>query len=150
MIFVLCDHTIAHDTMSRGVRGEEEALVIKDLATGWVYGYPVMTNSTSDVTASARDFMGPTSQIRLTHADPAPELRAAFGELGILFEASTTGVNGNNGVAERLVRTIRDGTRTLLDHAGLPQSFWPLAMRCFSALCNATHRLDDESTFVVA
>ena len=29
-----CDHIIARDTMSRGVRGEEEALVIKDLATG--------------------------------------------------------------------------------------------------------------------
>jgi len=141
-----CDHIIAQDILSRGVRGEEEALVIKDLATGWIFGYPVMTKSTADVTASARDFMGPSSQIKLLHSDPAPELRAAFGELGILFEASPTGIKGNNGIAERLVRTVLDGSRTLLEHAGLPQSFWPLAMKCFSTLYNITHRLDDEST----
>ncbi|MCP4903294.1 MAG: hypothetical protein GY906_40550, partial [bacterium] len=105
-----------------------------------------MTKSTADVTASARDFMGPSSQIKLLHSDPAPELRAAFGELGILFEASPTGIKGNNGIAERLVRTVLDGSRTLLEHAGLPQSFWPLAMKCFSTLYNITHRLDDEST----
>ena len=73
-------------------------------------------------------------------------LRAACGELNILFESAPTGIKGNNGVAERLVRTMLDGSRTLLEQCGLPLCFWPLAMRCFSVLYNVTHQLEDLST----
>ena len=141
-----CDHIIAYDEMSKGINGEEEALAIKDLATGWIFGYPVKSKSTPDVVSSIGDFVGPYDSIRLMHSDPAPELRSAFGELNILFEPAPTGIKGNNGIAERLVRTLLDGSRTLLEHSGLPLSFWPLAMRCFSILYNVTHLLEDSST----
>ena len=141
-----CDHIIAYDDASKGVNGEEEAIAIKDLATGWVFGYPVKSKSSSDVVSSIGDFTGPYQNIRLMHSDPAPELRAAFAEMGILFEPAPTGIKGNNGIAERLVRTLLDGSRTLLEQSGFPLSFWPLAMRCFSVLYNVTHQHEDSST----
>ena len=36
-----------------------------------------------------------------------------------------------NGIAEREIRNVLEGTRTLLEHSGLPTSYWPYASRCF-------------------
>ena len=127
------------------MHGEEEALVIMDIATGWTFGYPVKSKSAEDVRLSVIDF-SPLREIKCMHSDPAPELRAAIGSLDIAFEGAPTGVKGANGVAERMVRTIVEGTRTLLENAGLPLVYWPYAMRCFCVLCNVTHTFSDGTT----
>jgi hypothetical protein len=44
-----------------------------------------------------------------------------------------------NGIAERSVRTLKDGTRTLLIQSGLPMSFWTEAMKHFVYVWNRTH-----------
>ena len=59
------------------------------------------------------------------------ELHAAIGSLEIAFESAPVGVKGANGVAERMVRTVVEGSRTLLENAGF-------AMRCFCLLYNVT------------
>ena len=56
------------------------------------------------------------------HSGPAPELRAAIGSLEIAFETAPVGVKGANGIAERMVRTVVEGSRTLLENAGLPMN----------------------------
>jgi hypothetical protein len=140
-----CDHIIAYDELSKGINGEQEALVIVDIATGWMFGYPVKTKSAKDVIASVIDF-SPLREIKLMHSDPAPELRAAMGSLEIAFESAPVGVKGANGVAERMVRTVVEGTRTLLENAGLPLVYWPFAMKCFCLLYNVTHAFPDGST----
>jgi hypothetical protein len=43
-----------------------------------------------------------------------------------------------NGIAERTVRTIKDGARTLLRGSGLPDSFWYYAVSHFIYLSNRT------------
>ena len=140
-----CDHVIAYDELSRGIHGEEEALVIMDLATGWVFGYPVKSKSAEDVRLSVIDF-SPLREIKVMHSDPAPELRAAIVSLEIAFESAPTGVKGANGVAERIVVTIVEGSRTLLENAGLPLVYWPYAMRCFCVLYNVIHTFPDGTT----
>ena len=47
-----CDHNIAYDELSKGINGEQEALVLVDIATGWMFGYPVRTRSAKDVVTS--------------------------------------------------------------------------------------------------
>ena len=44
-----------------------------------------------------------------------------------------------NGISERSVRTLKDGTRTLLIQSGLPMSFWTEAMKHFIYVWNRTH-----------
>ena len=51
-----CDHIIAYDELSKGINGEQEALVLVDIATGWMFGYPVKTKSAKDVIASVIEF----------------------------------------------------------------------------------------------
>ena len=100
-----CDHIIAYDELSKGINGEQKALVLVDIATGWMFGYPIKTKSAKDVVASVIGF-SPFREIKLTHSGPAPELRAAIGSVEIAFETAPVGVKGANGIAERMVRTV--------------------------------------------
>ena len=52
----ICDHVIAYDELSKGINSEEEAFVLVDIATGWMFGYPVKSKSAKDVIASVIDF----------------------------------------------------------------------------------------------
>ena len=140
------DHIIAYDDLSRGIRNEREALAVKDIATGCISGFPLMTKSSEDASCALKEFTGPYDRIKCVHSDPAPELRASLAELDVAFDPAATGVKANNGIAERVVRTIVEGTRTLLECAGMPQAFWPFAMRSFNVMYNVTHRLADGST----
>ena len=78
--------------------------------------------------------------------DPAPELRAAIGSLEIAFETAPVGVKGANGIAGRMVRTVVEGSRTLLENAGLLLVYRPYAMRCFCLLYNVAHTFSDGTT----
>ena len=80
------------------------------------------------------------------HSDLAPELRAAIGSLEIAFGTAPVGVKGAKGIAERMVRTVVEGLRTLLENAGLPLVYWPYAMGCFCLLYNVTHTFPDGTT----
>ena len=64
----------------------------------------------------------------------AAAIAAALRAAGIRQETSTPGLPRTNGVAERQVQEVINGTRVLLVKAGLPTSYWPYAMRawCFS------------------
>jgi hypothetical protein len=44
-----------------------------------------------------------------------------------------------NGIAERTVRTVKDGFRTLMMRCGLPSRYWPYAARHFIYVWNRTH-----------
>ena len=48
----ICDHIIAYGELPKGINGEEEALVLVDIATGWMFRYPVKSKSAKDVIAS--------------------------------------------------------------------------------------------------
>ena len=62
-----CDHIIAYDELSKGVNCEQEALVLVDIATGWMFGYPIKTKSAKDVVASVIDF-SPLREIKRMHS----------------------------------------------------------------------------------
>ena len=64
----------------------------------------------------------------------SPELIRAARDLSWVHGTATPGRPATNGVAERAVRSVLEGTRTVLEQAGLPHKFWPYACRhwCFS------------------
>ena len=88
-----CDHIIAFDELSTGINGELEALVLVDIATGWMFGYPVKTKSAKDIVTSVIG-LSPFRGVKLMHSDPALELRAAIGSFEIAFEPAPVGANG--------------------------------------------------------
>ena len=61
---------------------------------------------------------------------------AAVSRLKLKHDTSTPYRSTANPIAERSVRTVTEGTRTLLEQSGFPIQWWPYASRCF---CHSMH-----------
>jgi hypothetical protein len=123
------DRVVTLDEMDRGVAGETSALVILDRATKWLECYPIADKSSDEVVRALKDCVGPAGHVGLFYTDCSPELDKARKEMKWLHRTSTPGRPQSNGVAERAVRKVLEGSRTLCEHAGLDAVWWPKAAR---------------------
>ena len=131
---VTADHIISRSTASQGLTGEKNALVLLDRATGYIECYPLGTKSSSDTWDAFNEFLGPAGYIRSLYTDDSPELIKTAKDMKVPLAKAIPGRPSTNGVAERAVRSVVEGARTILEHAGLPARFWKYAVRhwCFS------------------
>ena len=109
-----------------------------DAYTGWLACYPAAQNSTEEAHFALNDFVGPTEKVGLCYSDCAPELMAAAKRLRWRHATSTPGRPETNGAAERAVRAVLEGARSLLAASGLPHSWWNHAARFWSFMHNVT------------
>jgi hypothetical protein len=112
------------------------ALVIYDLATRFTGCYPLKSKAADEAYNAIQHFRG-KCYLQFVHTDNSGELIKAVGDLGFPHSTSTPGVHETNAVVERRNETILGGARTLLEHAGLPGCFWPLASAYFAHALNA-------------
>ena len=115
------------------------ALVVLDRATRYLAAYPQKAKATEETLASLRHFSG-QDEVKLFYSDNAPELLGAAREMKLEHRTSTPGRPSSNGVAERAVKSVLEGSRCLLSQANLPMHFWPAAVRCFTHLHNVTFK----------
>jgi len=127
---VTADHVILNDEESVGIGGMRYLLVIYDRATRWVDAYPLVTKSADDAYACFVDFAGPSRRLGYVWSDNSQELVKALRDF-VTHGRSTPYRAETNGIAERMNRTVLEGSRTSLLSAGLPPVFWPLAVKCF-------------------
>ena len=83
-------------------------------------------------------FIGPKEKVSLLYTDASRELHAAARTLGICKDRSTPGRPQSNGLAEAKVRKVLQGTRTVLEHAGMQPIYWSYACRHFCFCHNHT------------
>ncbi len=67
--------------LSQGVRGERDALVIKDRGSGWLSCYPVVNKSGDVARQALQHFRGPRNNVRYVCTDGSLELQAAVNSL---------------------------------------------------------------------
>ena len=121
---------------------EEYAVVMADSYTKWIEGFPKGTKSSEDTIAACQTFVGADDVVKLFYTDGAQELEAAALRLGWRHDTSPPYRPQANGVAERAVRTVVEGTRVLLEQSGLKHAWWPHAMRAFCAARNVSAIVD--------
>jgi hypothetical protein len=142
---VTADHLVVND-FDKGRGGERAAIVVYDRSSRWLSAYPVADKSADEAFTSLSYFAG-HQPIKSFYSDNSPELLRATRDLGWPHTTSTPGRPDCNGVAERAVRTAVEGARTLLLHAGLPECWWPMAMRHFSVARNV-EKVDGDSAWL--
>jgi hypothetical protein len=121
----------------------QNAIVFFDEFSGWLGAHPTATKSTEDTLQAMLDFAG-RDKITGFYTDNAPELLEVGKRVGLIHRTATTGMPQTNGVAERRVKQVKEGTTALLHHAGFtPRWYWPLAMQtsCFAHNVNPYGKL---------
>ena len=93
--------------------------------------YPTGGKSADEAAQSIADFQGNKKKesIKLMYTDNAPEFIAAAHRLKLKHDTSTPYRSIAKSVAERPIRTVTEGTRTLLEQSGFPVQWWPYAAR---------------------
>ena len=127
------DHLISNGVLSNGIDGEAVGFLLRDHATKLKQLYPAATKAAKECEIALKRFQGPMFSNRILHlyTDGAPEIVKAGKNLRTCHDTSATYRSATNGIAEREIRNVLEGARTLLEHSGLPTSCWPYASRCF-------------------
>ena len=116
---ITADHKVLSDNCESR-NNHRYAVVVQDLATQWIQAYPCKTNSL--------------------------EFGKACEDLSWNHCTSTPHRSETNGIAERAVRRVKEGTSAVLLQSGLNASWWADSMECFSYLRNVTDLLSDGKT----
>ena len=100
--------------------GGTTSCVVQDRYTGWVDAYPSPWRTEEAIILARKHFIGPRGGSELLYFDNAREYLAAARSLQIRWNARGKNRPAANGVAERAVRRMLKGTRTILHDSGLP------------------------------
>eukprot|EP00972_Heterocapsa_arctica_P073342 10831532-Heterocapsa_arctica.AAC.1 len=101
-------------------------MVILDHATTWLETHPACNKSADEAVVALESFQGARQNIKVMFIDNAPELVKTLALLK-RHDTSTPSRSTTNAEAERTVRTVLEGTRTVLEQAGLSPQWWPHA-----------------------
>ena len=127
------DFLVTMNEDEEGIDAERVALVVKDVATGFIYVYPSARRNTESIILTMKHFTGPADKVGIFYSDNAPELVSAMKILQWRHTISKDYISKSNAVAERLVRSVLEGSRVNLLQSGLHHQYRPYAARhwCF-------------------
>ena len=127
---VTADHIVLGSESDFSRHGDTAALVCQDFGTKWIAGYPAPAKSAAESTTAFQHFVG-DSKVKRLYSDGSGELGAASQNMLIPHDVSTPQRPQDNGIAERAVRRVIEGTRCCLLQSGLCHAWWKEAMRAY-------------------
>ena len=122
------------------------AVVFLDRATKWIAVYPKSSTSAKHTIEAVKHFAGPEDKIASFYCDNAPELISGARACQWRFSTAATGMPQSNGVAERSVRTVKEGSSCAIVQSGYSTTWWPDAREHFCFAKNAT-LVDGDSSY---
>ena len=139
------DHKVLSDNCES--RNNHRCAVVKqDLATQWIQAYPCKTKTSQETQRSLQKFLEPERKPKVIYTDKSLEFGKACEDLSWNHCTSTPHRSETNGIAERAVRRVKEGTSAVLLQSGLNESWWADSMECYTYLRNVTDLLSDGKT----
>ena len=106
-----------------------------------------MQNKTSQGTENIlQKFLEPARKPKVIYADSSIYFGKYCEDLSWNHCRSTPHRSETNGIAERAVRKIKEGTSAVLLQSGLDEKWWAASMECYCYLRNIQDLLSDEKT----
>ena len=136
---ITADHVVLHRDSKNVIEEARLALVVKDVATSFMYAYPSALKSEEDCHLALIHFVSHKDAVGQFYSDNAQELIKSVKSLGWRHELSKAYVHQSNAIAERAVRATTEGTRTNLLQAGLSHVYWPQALEHACSMFNLDH-----------
>ena len=132
---ITADHTVLSEG-SESRKNHRYAVVVQDLATLWLQSYPCKTKTSQEIQKSLMKFLEPTRKPKVIYANNSLEFDRFFEDLSSNHCTSTPHRSETNGIAERAVREVKEGTSAVLSQSGLDNSWWADSMECCCYLRN--------------
>ena len=122
------------------------AVLVQDLATQRLQSYPCKTKTSQETQKSLQKFLEPNWKPEVIYTDNSLVFGRSCEELSWNHCTSTPHRSETNGIAERAVRRVKEGTSAVLLQSGLNESWWADSMECYTYLPNVTDSLSDGKT----
>ena len=141
---VTADHIILASKSDFSRHSDTVSLVMQDRKTMWLMAYPAAAKSTECCIEALNQFTKPTDKVMRFYSDNALELAKSVRSMGWRHDTCTENRPQTNGVAERAVRRVLDGSRTVLFQSGMDHSWWAEATQCYCYNRNITDVIRQE------
>ena len=116
------------------------------IATQWIQSHPCKTKTSQDTQRSLQKILEPNGKPKVIYNDNSLEFGKDCEDLSWNHCTSTPHRSETNGIAERAVRSVKEGTSAVLLQSGLDEKWWADSMACFSYLRNIQDLLSDGKT----
>ena len=129
--------TADHKVLSEGCESRNNhryAIVVQDLATQWIQSYPCKNKTSQETQRSLQKFLEPGRKPKVMYTDNSLEFGKACEDLSWNHSTSTPHRSETNGIVERAVRRVKEGTSAVLLQSGLNESWWADSMECYTYL----------------
>ena len=122
------------------------AVAVQDLATQWIQAYPCKNKTSQETQRSLQKFLEPERKPKVMYTDNSLEFGKACEDLSWNHCTSTPHRSETNGITERAVRRVKEGTSAVLLQSDLNESWWADSMERYTYLRNVTDLLSDGKT----
>ena len=122
------------------------AVVVQDLATQWIQSYLCKSKSSEETQKNPMKFLKPTRKPYVNYTDNSLEFGKYCEDLCWNHCTSTPHRSETNGIAERAVRRVKEGTSAVLLQSCLDKEWWADTMECYCYLRNVQDLLSDGKT----
>ena len=107
------------------------AVVVQDFATQQIQWYPCKRKTSQETQKSLQKFLEPTRKPKVIYTDNSLEFGWCCQHLSWNHSMSKPHRSDTNGIAERAVRRIKEGTSAFLLQSGLDEKWWADSMECY-------------------
>ena len=124
---ITADHKVLSDNCESR-NNHRYAVVVQDLATQWNQAYPCKNKTSQETQRSLQKFLEPERKTKVIYTDNSLEFGRACEDLSWNHCTSTPHRSETNGIAERAVRRVTEGTSAVLLQSSLNESWWADSM----------------------
>ena len=137
---ITADHKVLSDNCESR-NNHRYAVVVQDPATQWIQAYPCKNKTSQETFRSLQKFLEPERKPKVIYTDNSLEFGKVCEDLSRNHCTSTPHLSESNGIAERAVRRVKEGTSVVLLQSGLNKSWSADSMECYTYLGNVTDLL---------
>ena len=120
--------------------------MVQDLTTQWIQSYPCKTKTAQETQTSLQKFLEPSRKPEVIYTVNFLEFGKACEDLSWNQCTSTPHRSETNGIAERAVRRVKEGTSAVMLQSGLNENWLENSMECHTYLRDVTDLLSDGKT----
>ena len=142
---ITADHKVLSDNCESR-NNHRYAVVVQDLATQWIQAYRAQPKLHKKTQRSLQKFLEPDRKPNVIYTDNSLEFGKSCEDLSWNHCTSAPHRSETNGIAERAVRRVKEGTSAVLLPSGPNESWWADSLECYTYLRNVTDLFSDGKT----